>query len=590
MKKFKYIQTLILLLIFATVWSQNTQQIITVSETTNGKLRTIKDSGAQIVDINGILEIQISRNELIDKIKTIYPSFGDQILLQNKLDILEKALEDQEEIYALLEQSIRSAAADSSLNDALFKFMEALEENAELVAQYTALYYEWDEQYGEEDEPAIRMEFYIVKGFNASLPLIQEELINYEGDRFDIGLIAFLKNKQGGDRVHIENFDTYAEREYYRVPRWVTEISKDQKEQLEKIEKKTKDLNDNAATFFGNLKAEVQKYIPDLTCVQDLKSELESFLNDPNVKSNITNALTDDSKALLLKYGQFLSLISAIKNDISKVTIFEAFEVFEQVKNIIALKDELPTLILEFKNTAAAISTIATQANTIATNFDTCYDKVEVDIKTLTDLIAMMKDQQNRYVANKSIGKEVRRFSVDNIPQTGIISLTGSGKRINGDMIDIELVLIVPSADEKNQAPPQKVLLEKRMLTLQLIGLRSETAVGIIMADSFNENNFAPVGDKRYLYAPSMALLLKVGSRSSVFYNNFIDFGFGLAISTPDFNTDGSPEFGAGLMFTAFKDILNIGINYNVTLDTPYWSFGINVPFNLPGVPINAVK
>ena len=178
------------------------------------------------------------------------------------------------------------------------------------------------------------------------------------------------------------------------------------------------------------------------------------------------------------------------------------------------------------------------------------------------------------------------------MPSEGHIKLKRSGPRKTGDDLEIVLVLRLPS-DKTNKEtgsriiPERNEVIESHLLNMQLIGLRSETAVGIIMADSFNEKGFTPVEDRRFLYAPSVSLLLKVGSRNSTLYNDFIDFGFGLAVSTPDFNTDGTPEFGTGLVFTAFKDILSVGVNYNVTLDTPYWSFGINLPFNLPGIPIN---
>ena len=112
----------------------------------------------------------------------------------------------------------------------------------------------------------------------------------------------------------------------------------------------------------------------------------------------------------------------------------------------------------------------------------------------------------------------------------------------------------------------------------------------MIMADPYNADSLAEVEalqERRFLYAPSAGLLFKLGLRSSRFYNEFLSPGLGVSISTPDFDTNGEPEFGTGLVLTAFKNLLSIGINYNVTLDVPYWSFGVNLPISLPGVPIN---
>ena len=123
---------------------------------------------------------------------------------------------------------------------------------------------------------------------------------------------------------------------------------------------------------------------------------------------------------------------------------------------------------------------------------------------------------------------------------------------------------------------------------MQLLGARSETVVGMILANPKSE--FQNDTDREFFFAPSAALLLKFGSRNSYFYNEFLDFGIGVNFAAPDFDTDGTPEFGLGLMLTAFKDVLSVGYNYNVTLNDPYWFFGVNLPFNLPGLPVNPVK
>lgn len=586
MKKLEHIIISLLMFIISNGWAQKTNPVLKISENIDGEIKAVEPNSSQIVDINGYLEIEISKPNLLKRIHDNYPLFGTQIDLQNKINQLTVALEKKEELYAKLNQSIRSADDDKSLNIAIINFMNAIEDYPDLEAQYNALYYEWDNQYGNDENPSIVQEFYILREFNSSLSELIETFRNYKGPKFCISLLAYLKNDQGGDRVHIANFDTYSEREFYKVERWVTNISENQRNQLKALEEKTKTLNEKATSFFENLKVELTKYIPDLTCVSALKADLIAFLDDPSVKNNISEALSDDAKILFSEYEKFLTLISFTKSEISNWSISEPFEVIEQVKALVALKNNLNELKLKFENTAIAVASLGASVSTLISNADTCYAQLKLDIETLSNLMAMMKNQQNRFVANREIGAEVIRFSFDNLPDKGYIDLKGSGKRENGDSIDIELAILTPESDN-NDDQPKKHLVEKRILTMQLIGLRSETVVGIIMADSFNENGFTPLENKRFLYAPTAALLLKVGSRNSKLYNDFVDLGFGLAISTPDFNTDGTPEFGAGLMLTAFKDILSIGINYNVTLDTPYWSFGINLPFNLPGIPIN---
>ena len=462
-------------------------------------------------------------------------------------------------------------------------------EDTDLENRYNSFYYEWDTLSDDDDNKKVGYELYILREFNAYNKNLSKSLSNHTGQSFDIGLLAFLKNKQGGDRVHIENFDSYSEREFYKVPRWVTNISPEQKKELEAISKKAVTLNKSAVSFFDSLKSDIENYIPNLECATSLKDDIKTFLDDSSVESNITDALTKDIEVLQKKYNGIFDLLSTSKEDISSWSITKPFEIIEDVKKLKDFKDDIPTLISGFQNTGLAITDIKNEVNALVDKLNNCKEEIQLGVESLIKLMETLKLEQTRYIANETIGEEVYKFSFDNLPDTGYINLEGSGKRDNGDGLEIQLVITPKSGDDKVDEQKKRIL-EKKVLTMQLIGLRSETVVGIIMADSFNENNFTPINDKRFLYAPSAALLLKIGSRNSNSYNDFLDFGFGLAISTPDFDTDGTPEFGAGLMLTAFKDILSVGINYNVTLDTPYWSFGINLPFNLPGIPINKIN
>ena len=198
------------------------------------------------------------------------------------------------------------------------------------------------------------------------------------------------------------------------------------------------------------------------------------------------------------------------------------------------------------------------------------------------------------YQDNLALGKEVKRFTLDNLPDEGYLRLTRSGKREDGDILELNLLLGIPKEgkDPTSTNPDDYEIrkLEPWNLQMQTLGLFSRTYVGLIMADPYNADSLSgveAVQERRFLYAPSAGLLLKVGSRNSRFYNDLLSPGLGVSISTPDFDTNGDPEFGTGLVLTAFNNILSIGINYNITLDVPYWSFGVNLPFSLPGIPIN---
>lgn len=573
-------------------------QIITIVEKNNGRVDTVKINGPQIVDINGNLEIAISKGELVKKIRLSHPEFSDELDLQERIQALDSALTNQENLLKRLKQETLNKADKKAFYGELSAFYKSLlkDGNDDLRAQANALYAEWRKKYGPRSgnrDSGLKKEVYILTNFNNNLNLAKQDLANMKGKSFNVSMIAFVHNDLGKNRVHIENFDNISENEIYTVPRWVTNISTTQEAKLKDLQKRADKYNEEAPEYFAKFKAELLSKLPDISCIGNLKTDIQKFIKPGYLSSDITVALKSDVDSVVAEIDALTSLVSLVTQDISSWTIATPFQIIELAQNLVSTVNGIDTVFDKFKTTSAKFENIESQVLVLVKSFDTCYKTVSNEINGLTQAIGILKNQQNRFKDNDEIGDEVTKFTLNTLPSTGFIKLKRSGPRVKGDNLEIVLVLRLPQQENvvdnnSREFAEKNETLESYLLTMQLIGLRSETVVGIIMADSFDENNFMPVEDKRFLYAPTAALLVKVGSRTSKFYNDFIDFGFGLAISTPDFNTDGTPEFGAGFMLTAFKDILSVGINYNVTLDTPYWSFGINLPFNLPGIPINS--
>lgn len=575
-------------------------QILTITESGREQKDTDKKNRTQIVDINGNLEVDISKTKLTDQIRIDYPQFSDRIELQSKIDALEKALINQEALLNILDQNTLQQKDRDAFYDGILSFLRAVQKNNSLREEANAILKEWRKKYGaNSDNPGeVGSDYYLLTNFNKNLLTSKDELSAFKGQAFNISLVAYINTKLSDDnRVHIRNFDTYSDREFYSVPRWVTSLSDKQEAKLADLQKQADQYNTKAFSFFKDFKARLLKIFPDIECIGKLKTDIQEFLNDDTIKDDLTQAVKDDIANVIAKYDSVIAILNNIKQDISSWTIDTPFEVIEEVNNLKDILVDMKDIFSTFKNTANAISNIiATKVGVLVKDFEDCYKDILDAARPLAKAADILKGQQSKFDDTKDIGTEVLKFSIDNLPATGYIKLEGAGPRENGDQIEIDLIIRMPdtangnNATSTNSTSQKNHIIESKTVIMQLIGLRSETVVGIILADSFNENNFEPTGERRFLYAPAASLLLKIGSRNSRFYNEFIDFGLGVAVSTPDFDTDGTPEFGAGLMFTAFKDILSVGINYNVTLDTPYWSFGINLPFTLPGVPINVPK
>ncbi len=83
-----------------------------------------------------------------------------------------------------------------------------------------------------------------------------------------------------------------------------------------------------------------------------------------------------------------------------------------------------------------------------------------------------------------------------------------------------------------------------------------------------------------FRFAPAFAVLLKIDSRSSYFYNNYLSPGLGLGAIIPDINLDGVAEFGVGLVGTLFRDLISFGWGWNFGVSRPYYFVGFTYPTN----------
>jgi len=177
----------------------------------------------------------------------------------------------------------------------------------------------------------------------------------------------------------------------------------------------------------------------------------------------------------------------------------------------------------------------------------------------------------------------VLRFTAGSIPLTGLIELKYIGERKAGDEILIKAVL-ERGKKAGNRNFEQKTLL-RRYVTMSRIAVHVKMSGSVILANPYDRaSNPAVALQNRYQFSPTYGIFLKWGSRKSKFYNDFVAFGAGLGFSSPDFNLDGTPEFGAGVMLTGFRDLLNAGLGWNFGLDTPYSFIGFNIPFSIGGI------
>lgn len=572
-------------LVFFGLFNTADGQILSVTENHRGDIRTIAIDDKQIVEINSTLEVQISKAKLVEAIKNQFPELSETVELESKIVSLKQALRNQSAVISILENQMPDSEEQKTFFEIMDGFLIEVQSDPYLSSRYEELSAEFftTQSFAEGNLP----EPYILSNLNNDISTIEAALKTIETDKYKVSVVAFKKDASGGDRVHIQNYDTYSNRDFFTVERWVTSLSAENQQQLETLADIAKENNEREFELFKTLKNKLLNEFGSIACVLSFKNNSIELINTIELNDVIPAEIKAKIAAIQSAINQFDRLYNLLKTDVGQWEITALFNIKDQVLSVIQSINSIDTNVSDLE-TLLSQTNLVSHFSPLLDEFNNCYTQVKTDIKKLENGIALLFGLQTNYVANKSIGDEVISFSLDNLPETGFINLKGTGKRENGDELLIEMILRLPSSVEN--APEQIFTLEQREFTMQLIGARSEVAVGLIFANPFDKSGLNVQSNRDFFYAPSASILLKFGSRKSYFYNEFLDFGVGLNFASPDFDTDGSPEFGVGLITTAFKDIISVGINYNVTIDNFYWFFGVNLPFNLPGLPVNTVK
>jgi hypothetical protein len=582
--------TVIILVALMLLGSHNLQaQVLTVNEDSERSDVKEKREKWEYIDINSDIEILISKDKLRSAINQQLPGLTEQVGLSDKIEALTNALTNQKQILSILESKVQSNQMQSDFFGLMSSFFDDVKKNSFLEQHVENLYNELFNTPDIFEKYKTSTALYIFENLNRDLNNLQIELDEYEGKKFKVSLAAFTKNKKGGAPVHIDNFDTYSRGVYRAIPRWVTTLSEDQKKQIDSLSVLAAENNKKTESVFKQLLGKLKAELPSisLNCVSDQWDSLKGFIDKSTVSTNIDIVLKTKINDFLTEIKRIENAVEVFKSDIANWTITSPFEVIDTLNGTIKGFDDFITKFTFFQKELDAILAIATEVSTLKNGFLECFNELKAEFEELTTTLGILFNQQANYIANKKIGDKVLKFSINELPEKGYIELKRVGQRDNGDELQIELIILIPSS--QSGLPDQEIILEKHNLIMQLLGLRSEVIVGLIMADPFEHIDTASNIDRKFFFAPSAALLLKLGTKNKN-YNNFIDFGFGLNFAAPDFDIDGTPEFGTGLIFTAFKDIMSTGINYNVNRDSFYWFFGINLPFNLPGIPINTPK
>ena len=394
--------------------------------------------------------------------------------------------------------------------------------------------------------------------------------------------------------VHLEGFDSYKEGDYYFVPPFVSNVPEDQKQDFEKYRKIASKANEDALTALTEILQDMIEPILD-----SLKSEIKDKFSEPLISfesamanlekiSDEVKPEIDQDREEITKFVASVDLLITYAKDVKRPDYVKnlAESIIQAYNDFQVLDESLKKSVERLKNLG-----IAGDFNTALTDLNTSYSAGKKVISEEINSVRLFFDSKNQLQINLTekisesllkLGDEVSKLPLDNIPDQTTLDLKRTVYRQDGDRLIFKAVLTKSSPENDKQ---EEKTIDYTSIGLYQIGLHNSIQAVLILADNLS-GQFE--SKKQFQFDPSYSVLFKWGNRRSSFYNDFVEFGFGLNMATLDFNNDNTPEVGIGLVFSAFKDYLQAGYGRNFGSDQNYWFFGIRLPFlgvNFNGKP-----
>lgn len=541
----------------------------------SGRAIPVPATGLAIVDINSKLRIAPDPEAVRLKALELAGKVQLDRQLRQKISRLEHILREQERLVQYIQQAVATPEQQpDSLLMLLRATMRDIGSDTLLRIRYNAYSREYTERL--RADPSLRERedrlLYILSRYNESLDSLRGELQNvHKTARVRFSLRAFRKDRSGGMRLHIENFDLFEQGQFYEVENWTLMITPEQLQQLQNLKDLASSLNQGSDKALQDFRDKVFQMLPALACLEQFPVEIR--LASETIPLEVRSVLERN-------WNDARQQLDLLRNELT--TLSPAADAYDVKARWAALRFRADSL---YQNTLRSLMALP-QTNAHVRNLLQCAEQTRADIARLDQFIRSFPETYLRkvYLACDELAAEVLAFDLAQIPETGILDLAYTGRREEGDELLIQ-ALLVPENDTASRR--RYTVIEERTAVMIVAGPRAVPRVGLMMANPYT---LQQPDAAQFRFTPSAALLVKFGSRRSHLYNRFLDPGIGLVTASPDFSLDGIPEFGAGLAATLFRDIASAGWCWNFGLNKPFYFLGINLPLNLPSMPVGTMR
>lgn len=530
--------------------------------------------------INSLLDMQVDVMKKVNELVAL-----DQAGQQKPFALIKEFAAKENEILAIIQ-------ADSSLFAKAEEGILTYLDRQDADPTYTYIQYIFSIL----DDEAERLE-------NSFLTEIESETNGDSAKTVYFRLGAFVQNKQGGYPIHVENFDSYSSQSYSQELSTSQSLSQEEKQALETNLQLGKELK--TELNLGNLR--LQKlfeseealfeskpaYDTLKTVFIESQAQLKDIATVDSIETALISTVNTDLQQIDIAFQVLTSTIESFSGSIPSGTnridkLQNSLNEFEQLVSTAYERFDTGLAKLHEQQNVSIPNVRMEIFSKLENSYDGYRTALKKDVSGLTGFLQktanVLNPLKKNSLENDQFSEKVSRFTFNNLPAEGIITFQTTGARPGEDII-IKAVL------QRGRSPQdryyEEIILSRRVVRLERVSAHLKMGGSLILATPYNPtmtSDTVSLGGS-FQFAPSYTIFMSWGSRRSRFYNNYLGFGLGLGFSSPDFNLDGTPEFGVSAMATALQDIVSVGWGWNFGVDTPFWYVGFNIPFTVGGIP-----
>ena len=399
---------------------------------------------------------------------------------------------------------------------------------------------------------------------------------------------AFLNSGSTTRPIHIPGFDTYVPGERVVLPRITLALSGADSAALRRIDEQARLYNEGGfSALVGDLGSAVPAALATLAttlqpCTQGVPQAISQTLAAARTQALVVDAqqavsaLEGTVRPLVARYAGAGGLGGAAPVDLLAQAAGDLQGLVVAVSGaytaVQALVDGAPRLLAS----GAALAPLTAAAGACKQ----ALDGTRARVQSLLRVVGPVQSLGRAVSGMQGFGAEVIRHDLGSLPATAEIDLPDAGRRAAGDVVIIRL-----AAGRRDQPP---VDLEARRLILERVQFYVSTAVSLAFAHPLGPNTLNRYFQAGAAYSVLLKPLRRSWARTSMTYNELIDLGVGFNVVALDLDKDDKPDLGFGLVLSGFRDMLQVGMGYDVGADHGYWLFGVRLPMLGSQLPLGS--